>query len=110
MVRELEQALEARVQQPRLTARVPGDMQIGPADVTDQQRVAAEDKPRLRPSAPVGDRIGVMGGSMPRGRDRGHECVPELDNIAVGQCDVLELNAGVGWQISGRACARDERR
>ena len=99
------------MQQPRLAARVAGDVQVGPADVADQQRVAAEDEPRLLRSAPpIGDRVGVMGGSMPRCRDRGHERVPELDHIAVGQCDVLELDAGAGRQVGGRARARDERR
>ena len=50
-----------------------------------------------------------MGGRVPRRRDRGHERVPELDHIAVGQRDVLELDAGVGRQVGGRARARDER-
>src|SRR5436853_5796274 len=35
--------------------RVTGDVQVGPADVADQQRVAAEDQPRLlRPTPTVG--------------------------------------------------------
>src|SRR5438270_7079561 len=55
------------------------------------QRVAAEDKPRLlRPTPTVGDRVSVMGGSVPRCRDRGHERVPVLEHLPVGQCDVLE--------------------
>ena len=33
-----------------------------------------------------------------------------FDHITVGQCDVLELDPGVARQVSGRACARDERR
>lgn len=111
MVRKLEQTLEAGVQQPRLAARVAGDVQVWPADVADQQRVAAEDEPRLLgPTPAIGDGVGVMGGSLTRCRDRGHERVPELDHIAVGQCDVLELDPGPGRQVGGRARVGDERR
>src|SRR5207248_183958 len=89
--------LTSPVKRPRPAVRVAGAMQLGPADVADQERVAAEDKPGLlRPTATVGDRVGVMGGSVPRCRDRGHERVPELDHLAVGQCDVLELDSGGG--------------
>ena len=66
MVGQLEQPPQTRVQQPRLPARVAGDVQVGPADVADQQRVAAEHEPRLLAAAPpVGDRVGVMGGRVP---------------------------------------------
>ena len=62
-VRQLEQTPQTRVQNKRLTARVPGDMQIGAADVTDQQRVAAEHQPRLlAATAPVGDRARQLSG------------------------------------------------
>ena len=47
IVGQLEQPAQARVQQPRLPARVAGDVQVGAADVADQQRVAAEHEPRL---------------------------------------------------------------
>jgi hypothetical protein len=33
---------------------------------------------------------------------------PELDHIPVGQCDVLELDSGVGRQVRGCAHARAE--
>jgi hypothetical protein len=109
MVGQLEQPLEACVQQECLAARVAGDVQVGSADVADQERVAAEDKPRLLcPTPPIGDRVCVMRGRVPRRRDRGNERVPELDHIAVGQCNVLELDSGTGRQVSGRARARDE--
>jgi hypothetical protein len=32
------------------------------------------------------------------------------DHFAVGQCDLRELDPGVGWQVGGYARARDERR
>ena len=94
VVGQLEQPPQTRVQQARLAARVAGDVQVGPADVADQQRVAAEHEPRLLgAAAPVGDHVGVMGGRVPRRRDRGHERVAELDHLAVGERDVLELDA-----------------
>ena len=46
---------------------------------------------------------------MTRRRDRGHERVPELDHLAVGERDVLELDARAGGQVGGRAGALDER-
>src|SRR4051812_38824089 len=83
---------------PCLAARVAGDVQVGSADVADQERDAAEDKPRLlRPTPKVGDRVDVMGGRVPRCRDRGHERIAELDHLGVAQRNVLELDAGVGW-------------
>jgi hypothetical protein len=95
------------VQQERLTVRVTGDVQVGSADVADQERVAAEEKPRfLCPAPTVCDRVCVMRGRVPRCRDRGDERVPKLDRVAVGQCNVLELDSGAGRQVSGRARAR----
>jgi hypothetical protein len=104
MVRQLEQALQAGVQPSRLAARVAGDMQVGPANVADQQRVAAEDKPRLLcPTPPISDRVCVMRGRVPGRRDRGDQRVAKLDHVAVGERDVLELDPGVGRQVGGRA-------
>ena len=46
---------------------VAGDVQVGAADVADQQRVAGEHQPRLvGAAAPVGHRVGVMGGRVAR--------------------------------------------
>ena len=60
-----------------------------------------------RAAPPVGDRVGVMGGRVARRRDRGHERVPELDHLAVGERDVLELDAGVRRAgRRSRRCAR----
>ena len=111
MVGQLEQPPQARVQEPRLAVRVAGDVQVGPADVADQQRVAAEHQPRLVvAAAPVGDRVGVMGGRVAGRRDRRHDRVAELDHLAVGERDVLELDPGARRQVGGRAGALDERR
>jgi hypothetical protein len=51
----------------------------------------------------------VMDGGMAQGRDRGHERVPELDDVAIGERDVLEGNTGAGGQVAGRAGPLDER-
>ena len=51
MIGELEQSPQASLQQPRLRVDVVCDVQVGPADVADQKRVAAEHKPRLVGSA-----------------------------------------------------------
>jgi hypothetical protein len=60
-------------------------VQVGSADVADQERVAAEDEPRLLcPTPPISDGVCVMGGRVSRCRQRGHERVPELEQIAVG--------------------------
>src|SRR3954469_9231808 len=84
-------------------------MEVGTPDVADQQRVATEQEPRLvGPTPPVRDRIGVMGRRMSRCGDRPYDRVPELDDLAVDEPDMLEVDARVDWQISGRAGARDE--
>ena len=62
-----------------------------------------------RAAAAVGDGVGVMGGRVTRRRDRGHDRVAELDHVTVGERDVLELDAGAGGEVGGRAGALDER-
>ena len=84
-------------------------MQVGAADIADQERVAAEQEPRLLGTAPpVGDRVGVVGGCMTRCCDRRHECVPNLDHVAVGERDMLELDARADGYVGGRAGALDQ--
>src|SRR5258708_31180667 len=86
-------------------------MQVGAADVADQERVAAEDEPRLVGAATtIGDRVGVVGGRMAGCGDRRDERVAELNDVAVGERDMLEPDAGAGGQGGGRAAALDERR
>ena len=50
-----------------------------------------------------------MGGRVPRCLNRRHERVPELDHVAIGQRDMLELDAGGRRQVGGRAGTRNER-
>ena len=93
MVGQLEQPRQARVQQPRLPAGVARHVQVGATHIADQQRVAAEDEPRLLATSPtVCDRIGVVSGGMAGGRDRGHDRVAELDLLAVGDRNVIKRN------------------
>ena len=47
VIRQLEQSLQAPLQQPRLSVRIAGDVQIRTTDVADQERIAAEQEPRL---------------------------------------------------------------
>ena len=111
IVGQLEQPAQTFVQQPRLPARVAGDMQVGATDVTDQQRVAAEHKPRLLAAPPpIRERVGVMCGRMTRCRDRRHDRVAELDRLAVGKRDVIEVDPRARGQVGGRAGALDQRR
>jgi hypothetical protein len=93
-----------------LTARIVGDVQVGAPHVADQERVTAEDEPRLVGPAPaIGDRVSVVGGRVAGGGDRRHERVAELDGLSICERDVLELDAGTGRQIWGRAGAVDQR-
>ncbi len=64
--------------------RIPGDVQVGASDVADQQRVAAEQQPRLLgAAAPVGNRVRMVGRRVTGRRDCGDDRVPEFDDIAV---------------------------
>jgi hypothetical protein len=84
-------------------------VQVGSAHIADEERIAGEHEPWLVcPSPPIGDCIGVMSGRVPRCRHRCHERVPELDDVTVDECDVLEFDSRVGRQVGGRARARDE--
>ena len=46
----------------------------------------------------------MVRGSVPRGRERANDRVPELDHVAVVERDVLEVDPGAGGQV--RACSR----
>ena len=86
-------------------------MQVRTADIADQQRVAAEHEPRLLAATPpIGDRVRMMRGRVPRRRDRLDERVAELDHLAVPERLVLERDASTRWQVRGRSGPLDERR
>jgi hypothetical protein len=110
-VGQREQALQGRVElarQPRRGRSVPR-VQVGPADVADEQRVAGEDQPRLlRAAAPVRDNVGVVSRRMAGRRDRSNDGVTKLDGVTVTKGAVLELDRGAVRQIRRRTRSRDE--
>ena len=112
VIGQLEQPAELRVQEPRLSERVARDVQVGPPDVADQERVAAEHEPRLvGAAAPVGDRRTRDAQARDRRRDRRHDRVAELDHVAVRRARRARTSTpALRRQIRGRAGALDERR
>ena len=85
-------------------------VQVGPAGVADQQRVAAQHHPGIVDASVVGDEVGVMGGGVARRRDRFDLGVADPHDIAVGKWLVIELDPGPGRQIWSGAGALDQRR
>ena len=85
-------------------------VQVGAAGVADQQRVAGQHEPRLVAARVVGDEVGVMRERVAGRGDRLHLGVAELDDLAVGERVMLELDAGALRQIrASRRCARRAR-
>jgi hypothetical protein len=108
-VGQLEQACQRAVQDPRLARGVARDVEIRPADVANQQRVAGERKPRLaRPPAEIRHQIRVMSRRVSGRGEGAHDRVAHLDLVAIGECVVLELHARVDRQISASAAAFHE--
>jgi hypothetical protein len=69
-------------------------VKVGSPGVADQQRVAGKDEPGLVAAHVVRHEVGVMGRSVARGGDRPYLGVAELDDLAIAQRYVLELNSG----------------
>ena len=78
--------------------------------VADQQGVARQGEPGVVATRPVRHDVGVVGGSVPGRGDRAQLGVAELDDLAVGQGDVLEVDTGALREVRGRAGALDQRR
>jgi hypothetical protein len=91
-------------------APLPVRVQVRPAGIHDQQRVASEHQPGFIGAPAIGHHVGVVGGCVARRRDRGHHRVAELDDVAIGQRTVREPDAGVLRQVRRRSGARDEPR
>ena len=86
-------------------------MQIRPADVADEQRVAGEDEPRLLvAAAAVGYHVRVVRRRVTGGRDCTQDSVSQLDDIAVGQLRVREVDLGARRKVRGRARGLDDLR
>ena len=88
MVRQREQPLGQRAVERarhRLDRVIAVGVQIGPAGVADQQRVAGEHEPRLVRSPVIGHEIRVMGERVPRSGDRLQLRVAQRHDLSVGQ-------------------------
>ena len=73
--------------------RIAAGVQVGATHVPDEERVAGEDEPRLiGPASLVGDDVGVVRGSVAGRRDRTDERVSELDDLAVSEFDMVEVD------------------
>ena len=84
-------------------------MQIGTADVADEERVAGEDHPRLGvAAATVSDDVGVVRRCMSRGLECPNACVPEDDLHAVLELLAAELDYRPRWQVRRRPGRFDE--
>jgi hypothetical protein len=99
------------MQQSRLSVRIAGDVQVGAADVPDQQRVAAEQKPGLLVAAPpIRHRVRKVRRRVTGRGDRRHDCVSQLDDVSIGECNMLEGDSGFSREVADGARALDERR
>ena len=80
------------MQPPGRRFRVAAQVQVGPTDVTDEQRVAGEDEPGLLvAAATVRDHESVMCGAWPGVALADDHGVAEFDHIGVVKRDVREL-------------------
>lgn len=84
-------------------------MEVGSAGVADEQRVAAQDEPRVIATGAIRYEVRVVGEGVAGSRDGPQLGVAELDGVAVVQRLVIELDGGAGRQIGGGTGARDER-
>ena len=111
MVGKREQLLGQRaVQRARhlLDCVLAMSMEIGAAGIADQQRVAGQHQPRLIRAAAVRDQVRVVRGRMPWGGERLDLSVAKLDDLAIGERMMIELNSRSARQIRRGARAPDE--
>ena len=106
VVGQLEQPPQRRMQLPRLAEGVAGHVQVGTADIADQQRVAGEHQPRLlRPAPQIRHRVGMVRRSMAGRRDRRDSRIPQLNHGAIVKRGVLEIDARTDGEVRRRAGA-----
>jgi len=111
VIRQLEQASERGVQNSCLTERIAGGVEIGSADVTDEERVPGEDQPRLVGAATkICQREGTVRRRMSGCGERGDDRVPEFDALTVLERLVWERNTAPGREVRRRVGLRHERR
>jgi hypothetical protein len=83
-------------------------VQVRPAGVADEQRIAREDEPRVSRACMVGHDVGVMSRSVTGRRDGLKLGVAELDELLVGKRMMVEVDPGSGGQVCRCAGALDE--
>ena len=111
VVGQLEQTLDRPVEVFRRRLGPAAGVEVRTTDVANEQRVAGEYKPRLfRPSAPVCDKVGVVRRCVARCGDCSHDGVPELDDFAIGERNMLEIDGRSGRQVCHCPGRLDERR
>jgi hypothetical protein len=109
LVGELKEAPDGTKELASTRLRIATSVQVGTADISDQERVAGEDEPRLFSSPPpIGNEEGVVCGRMPRRGQSANDRVSEIDDFAVTEGGMGELDSCSGWEVRGRSCCLDE--
>ena len=86
-------------------------MQIRPAHVADEQRVAGEYEPRLLVAAtPVGNHVRVVCRRVTRRFDCTYDRVTKFDDVPVAKLRVREVDPSPRGKVRGRACSIDDLR
>ena len=83
-------------------------VEVGSPRIADQKGVAGENHPGLIGANPVGDRVGVMGRCVARGRDRLNDGVAQLQEIAVSERLMLEPDVRALGEVGRRPGSRDQ--
>ena len=83
-------------------------VQVRPAGVADEQRVAGQDHPWLVGSSVVCDQVRVMRLSVSGGRDRLELGIADMDDLAICERAVVEVDARALREVRGRAGAGDQ--
>ena len=108
-VRELEQPPNRREQLACQRLRLTLGMQVRPAYVADEERVAGEDQPRLViPPAAVGNHVRVVCRRVTRGPDYTNDGVAQLNDVTVSKLGVRELDVSAGRKVGGGAGRFDD--
>ena len=105
-------SLQRAVERPRhvLGRAVAAGVQVGPARVADQQRVAGQHEPRLVAAHVVGDQVRMVGGRVAGRRERRDSVLPSSTTSPSASGDVVEVDARALRQVRRRAGPLDELR
>ena len=107
-VAELDEPPE-RVEEP-LGALARLDGEVGPRGVADEQRVAGQDEPRLRPAREVADGEAAVLRPVPRRVDAAEDDVAERRSRRRPPAASCGYSASAaGWMLTGRSCSSASR-